>query len=232
LEFLGLHTTDAMGLRLALSTFSTFFVTVGPIDVAIIFLGLTSHLDASDRQRLALKGSLLAFATLIVFSLIGGSILSLFGIGMPALRISSGILLFLIAIDITFGKTQGSMDIQEGQDISVFPLGIPLIAGPGTITATVVFMTQTQGNLKQELIILGSLSLVLGLNYALMLLISSLEAILGKDLGIALTRICGILLAALSIQFILDGIAESGLFPGTVNDIVKVAFEVKGYGLH
>lgn len=229
MEFSGL---DATGLKLALNAFATFFVTVGPIDVAIIFLGLTSHLESPDRQRVALKGTLLAFATLLVFSLLGGSILSLFGIGIPALRISSGILLFLIAIDITFDKKQGSMDIQAGQDISVFPLGIPLIAGPGTLTATLVFMTQAQGHLKQELIILGALSLILGLNYALMLLISSLEEILGKDLGTALTRICGILLAGLSIQFILDGIAESGLFPGTVDDIVKVAFEVTGYGLH
>lgn len=207
-------------LETALVAFTTFFATIGPADVAALFPALTPHNTPAERRAMAIKGTLIATAILLVFALFGEALLRLFGISLPALRTAGGILLLLIAIDLVFARPSGgtSTTREENdeavtrQDISVFPLATPLIAGPGAIGAAILLVADAQGDELRIAIIVLALLAVLALTFLLLLAASQVQRLLGVTGLHVVSRVVGVLLAALAVQFIFDGIGASGIF--------------------
>jgi multiple antibiotic resistance protein len=213
------ETLRAAMLETALIAFTTYFATIGPADVAALFAALTPTNTPADRRQMAIKGTLIATAILLVFALFGEAVLRLFGISLPALRIAGGILLLLIAIDMVFGRPSGGTTTTSEEnaeavvkdDISVFPLATPLIAGPGAIGATILLVANAEGDrLRIAIVILVMLGVLL-LTFVLLLVAAQVQKLLGVTGLHVVSRIVGILLAALAVQFILDGIGTSGL---------------------
>lgn len=199
---------------------TTFFATVGPIDLAVVFAGLTSQKSIRTKKKLALKGVTIATGLLLLFAFAGESLLSSLGITLPALRVAGGILLLLIGIDMVFARHSGGIsatadEVEEAegsQDISVFPLATPLIAGPGAMGAVILLMANVQDNFgQQSMVILGLLSIML-ITYISLIGASQVHRVLGVTGLQVITRVFGVILCALAVQFMFDGIKNSGLF--------------------
>lgn len=198
---------------------ATFFATVGPLDVAMIFAALTARQKPPARLRMAVRGTVTAAGILLVFALFGETLLSLLGISLAALRTAGGILLLLIGIELVFARTSGATSTTEDEtreaesriDISIFPLATPLIAGPGTMGAVILLMANAEGDMHRQLIVLASLLAVLLFTLACLITASQLQKLLGRTGTHVINRIFGVLLSALAVQFIFDGIAESGV---------------------
>lgn len=206
-------------IETAVVAFATFFATVGPPDVAAMFAALTADASPRLKRRIALRATLIATAILLFFAFAGELLLQSLGISLPALRIAGGILLLLIGIEMTFaissGGTSATAEEREEaalrQDITVFPLATPLIAGPGAMGASILLMSDASGFLMQATVIAALLA-VLVLTLVGMLLATHLQRFLGVTGMQVITRILGVLLTALAVQFVLDGLMESGLF--------------------
>lgn len=196
-----------------ITAFVTLFVIVDPVGLTPVFVALTQGMDRARRRRLALRACITGGALLILFGLAGEALLGFVGISMPAFRIAGGILLFLTALDMLFerrsARRQGQADSHEehpGDDPSVFPLAIPLIAGPGAIASMILLTDQTGGDPFATAAILAVMLAVVTLCFVLFLAAAPLERALG-DVGInVVTRLLGMLLAALSVQFVIDGV--------------------------
>ncbi|WP_412509690.1 MarC family protein [Roseovarius sp. SYSU LYC5161] len=199
------------------TAFAALFVVIDPIGLTPIFVALTQGMSATRRRALALRACGISFALLLVFALFGEAVLGFIGISMPAFRVAGGILLFLTALDMLFERRQKRRrdqadddEEEDDDDPSVFPLAIPLIAGPGAIATIILLVGQGEG-LVGFVAILGVLLAVLALVLTLFLGAGLLERLLGK-VGInVVTRLLGMLLAALSVQFVLDGLRSFGL---------------------
>lgn len=208
-----------MNLETALLAFTTLFATISPIDTAALFAALTPSTSASRRRIIALKGTLIAGGILLIFAIFGNDVLLRLGIGLPALRTAGGILLLLIAIDMVFARSSGVSSTTDDEteeaghkdDISVFPLATPLIAGPGTMGAVILLMAQAKGNWHQEIAIIAALITVLAVTLTMLLMAGRIQRIPGVTGLNVISRVVGVLLAALAVQFIFDGIASSGL---------------------
>ncbi len=207
----------------AVVAFTTFFATIGPLDVGPVFAAMTPSASPAARRRMALRGTLIATAILLTFALVGEALLGSLGISLAALRVAGGILLLLIAIDMTFARTSGGISTTEEEtregagkaDVSVFPLATPLIAGPGAMGAAILLMADAEGDLLREGVVLAMLLAVLLITLAGLLLASRLQRYLGLTGLHVISRVFGVLLAALAVQFMFDGIAQSGLLPTT-----------------
>lgn len=205
---------ETAGIALA-----TFFATIGPLDVAAIFAALTTSSDATHRRSMAIRGTLIGAAILLLFALVGEALLTSFGISLAALRTAGGILLLLIGIDMVFARSSGGTsttaeeerEAATKEDISAFPIGMPLIAGPGAMSATVLLMANTEGDLVLKAIVIGSLLVILLVTFILMLLAGQLQRVLGVTGMQVIARVFGVLLCAFAVQFIFDGIQQSGL---------------------
>lgn len=197
----------------------TLLVVIDPVGVAATFVPLTQGLAPQERRRTALRGVLLAGAILLVFALVGNAFLSALGIGSAAFRIAGGILLFFLAIDMILvrptGRTTPVERAEAGtrEDLSVFPLAIPLIAGPGAITSIVLLMSHTGGSAWLGAGFLAMAAIALGLTLLALLLAERLMALLGVTGSNVVGRVLGIVLAALAVQFVLDGLQVAGLLP-------------------
>lgn len=202
-----------------LLAFTTFFATVAPVDAAVLFAALTPHSPAAHRRAMAVKGVAIAAAILLMFAIGGHKLLEVLGISLPALRTAGGVLLLLMAIDMVFARPSGGVtatkdeaaEAEHKRDISVFPLATPLIAGPGAMGASILLYAQAEGAALAIAAVLAALVLVLGLTLALLLIASRLQHWLGVTGQNVITRVVGILLAALAVQFVFDGIRDSGL---------------------
>lgn len=211
---------DSNALELASIALATFFATIGPLDVAAVFAVLTGNYDAVRRRWCAVRGVLLATAILLLFALAGEIMLDVFGISIAALRTAGGILLLLIAIEMVFARTSGATSTTDEEekeastreDIAVFPVATPLIAGPGAMGAAILLMASAEGNVVHQVIVVGSLLAILALTLISLLLAGQLIRLLGLTGLNVISRIIGMLLAALAVQFIFDGIADSNLF--------------------
>ncbi|MBC9033802.1 MarC family protein [Sphingomonas sp. JC676] len=198
-----------------LSAFVTVFVTIGPVETAAIFASLTADVHRPDRFRLAARSIAIAGMVLLLFAVAGQILLSLLHISMPAFRVAGGILLLLHALTLVF-SSPGLSSISEPEkrdarrpgDIAVFPLAFPLIAGPGALSAIVLLMGRT-GTMIEAAGVLAMLALCLVLTYAAMLASEGLVARLGRTGADVVGRVSGILLAALAVQFIFDGLSEA-----------------------
>lgn len=208
-------------LTTAVVSFATFFATIGPIDVAAMFAALTTASPLRTRLAMAFKGTLIATLILLSFAFAGELLLNYFGISLAALRTAGGILLLLIAIDMVFARSSGGVSMTEDEsreartqsDISVFPLATPLIAGPGAMGAAILLMANTGGDWLLQAVVVASLLAVLSLTLVLLLMASQVHRFLGVTGLHVITRVFGVLLSALAVQFIFDGIADSGLVP-------------------
>ena len=191
-----------------ITAFITLFVIIDPIGLAPLFVALTKGEAPAHRRGIAIRATLIAGGLLVMFGLFGEAVLGFAGISMPAFRIAGGILLFLTALDMLFERRTKRRKGQASaaNDPSVFPLATPLIAGPGSI-ATIILLTGQAGN---DWAAIGAVMLVLLAVLALVFLFflsaGVLERILGDTGTNVVTRLLGMLLAALSVQFVIDGI--------------------------
>lgn len=190
--------------------FVALFVIIDPIGLAPLFVALTQGMDARARRSIAIRACLTAFGLLTLFGIAGEAVLNFLGISMPAFRIAGGVLLFLTALDMLFERRtqrrQGQADQSEpADDPSVFPLAIPLIAGPGAIATMILLAGQDGAGWTQVAAIHGVMALVIACVFALFLLAAPLERVLGPTGINVVTRLLGMLLAALSVQFVIDG---------------------------
>ncbi|MCZ4272211.1 MarC family protein [Maritalea porphyrae] len=211
-----------MPLDTFLIALTTYFATIGPADIVVLFAALTAGASAKERRAMALKGTVIGGLVLLFFALFGEAILHIFGIGLPALRAAGGILLLLISIDMVFARDSSATSTTDEEnaeaassnDISVFPLATPLIAGPGAIGATILLIADASGDHARQAAVVGGLMTILMATYLLLLGATQLQKILGVTILHVVSRVVGVLLAALSVQFIFDGIRTSGLIPG------------------
>jgi multiple antibiotic resistance protein len=205
-------------LNAFLIALATLFATVGVADIAFIFAALTKDNTAAERFAIATRGTLIATAILIFFGLLGDGILGVFGITIPALRTAGGILLLLIAIDMVFARHSGAtgttteeeVEARQSNDISVFPLAMPLLSGPGAISAMVLLTTGAKSDIEYWLVFAALLIIMLAAWVTLLLAIP-IQRLLGITGLAVVSRIIGILLAALAVQFLFDGVRASGL---------------------
>ena len=202
--------------ELFVSAFVTFFVVIDPPGCAPIFVSLTSGADAAHRRAMALRSVGIAAAILLFFGLFGEDLLRALGISLAAFRIAGGIMLFLIALEMVFEIRTARREARaetvtadaEHDDISVFPMAIPMIAGPGSI-ASIMLLTAPADTIAEDAIVLGALTAVMLLTLAALLAAGPLMRLIGVKLEAMITRILGVILAALAAQFVLDGLERS-----------------------
>ncbi|NTF31748.1 MarC family protein [Rhizobium skierniewicense] len=199
--------------ELLINALTTMLVTLDPPGLAPVFLALTVGMTRAQRGQVALRGSIIAFAILAMFALFGSSILELLGISLGAFRISGGLLLFWISFEMIFEKRQErkektsemAITLDHIQNIAVFPLALPLIAGPGAISATVLISGSMQTTVDM-VIFISLLAFSMLLVFLALLAADRLDRFLGNTGRAILTRLLGVLLAALSVQFVVDGV--------------------------
>jgi multiple antibiotic resistance protein len=200
-------------MRDLVSAFVTLFVTIDPPGLAPLFLAVTTGMTRGQRAQIAMRASLTAFGVLVLFALAGTAILTVFGITLPAFRIAGGLLLFHIAFEMIFEKRQErheksaerAVTADHIRNIAVFPLAIPLIAGPGAISATILLSGAYAEPWERVLLILiVAVNLVAA--WLVFLLAERLDRILGATGRVVLTRLLGLILAALAVQFVIDGV--------------------------
>jgi multiple antibiotic resistance protein len=197
------------------SAFVTLLVSIGPIETAAMFASLTKGTHHANRKSLAARAVIVAGVLLLVFALGGTFILSLLHVSMPAFQVAGGILLFLQSLTLTFGRS-GLSSISEGEhreaerpgDIAVFPLAFPLIAGPGSLSAIVLLMGRSDGVISGAATI-AILLFCLALTFAALLASEVLQHWLGETGTDVVGRISGVLLAALAVQFVFDGLRQA-----------------------
>jgi len=199
------------------SAFVTLLVTIGPVDTAAVFTSLTKGVHHSNRKSLAARAVMAAGVLLLVFAVAGNLLLDLLGVSLSAFQVAGGILLFLQALTLTFSKS-GLSSISEGEqreaerpgDIAVFPLAFPLIAGPGALSAVVLLMGRVEG-LGNAAAIIALLLICLAMTFAAMLASEWLQRWLGETGSDVVGRVSGVVLAALAVQFVFDGVRHAGL---------------------
>jgi multiple antibiotic resistance protein len=204
-------------LDAVLNAFATLFVTIDPAGILPVFLTLTAGMDEGLRRRMALRGCLIATVILLMFALVGETMLRLLGIGLPAFRIAGGVMLLLIALEMVFERrsdrrSRAASDLREvggADDISVFPLAIPLLSGPGAITSIMLLMARHEGDLAAQTAVIVVLLVVMALCVAMFWFVGPIERLLGATLTHIVSRLLGLLLAALAVQFVLDGLRQS-----------------------
>ena len=201
---------------LLLNAFVTLIVVVDPVSLVPIFGALTQKETEAERRRIAIRGVAIAAAVLVIFTLIGNALLNVLGISLSAFRVAGGVLLFLLAIDMVLVRDSGlrsttvreQAEAAQRQDISVFPLAIPLIGGPGAIT-TMLLLNGRSDDLWVTFALLGVLMVVLALALLSLLLTGRLMKLIGVTGSGVVSRVLGVLLAALAVQFIVDGLSTS-----------------------
>lgn len=200
-------------MELLIHTFVTLLIVIDPPGIASIFMVLVNSEEAAYQRKLAVKGTAIASLLLLTFFLAGEALLKVLGIGIPSFRIAGGILLFLLAIDMVFARQTGlrsttARERQEAEhkhDISVFPLAFPLIAGPGALT-TVLLMSTDHKSTAIFLAMLVIIFLVLAVTLLSLLFATKIGTLLGETGSNVVSRVLGLILAALAVQYITDGI--------------------------
>jgi len=206
-----------MSGELLVTTFVTLFVIIDPVALAPLFVALTQGMATAERRRIALRSVVIAYVLLAIFAVAGEALLKVIGIGMPAFRISGGLLLFLMAVDMLFERRNERREKQTANtraDPSVFPLATPLIAGPGALATMILLSSRHSGDLPALVAIHAVLLGLLALTYLVFLSGGMIERALGHTGVVVVTRLLGILLAALAIQFVLDGLRDAGVVGG------------------
>ena len=202
--------------QLFLSAFITLFVVIDPPGCAPIYAGLTKGATGAQMRSMAIRATLIAGVILLVFALFGEQLLGALHIDLDSFRIAGGLMLFWIAFEMVFEKrTQRREERMEKvaatpevEDVSIFPMAIPMLAGPGAIAAIMLLMNEASG-LEQSLVVLGALATVLLLTMLALMIAGPLMKLFGDKVEAAITRILGVLLAALAAQYVIDGLRGS-----------------------
>jgi multiple antibiotic resistance protein len=197
-----------------ITAFVTLFIIIDPIGLLPLFIALTQGMNKSERRGVALRALTVAFFVLAAFGLAGDALLDFVGIGMPAFRIAGGLLVFLIAVDMLFERRAERREKQSEEphkpDPSVFPLATPLVAGPGSLAAIILLASGSDGEANSVILTLVAMTGVLLFTFLLFLFANGLERLMGKTLINVVTRLLGMLLAALAVQFVVDGLRSLG----------------------
>jgi len=197
----------------AAAAFVALFVILDPAGTAAVFAGLMPRASPAERRATARRAVTIAAIVLALFAVGGDWLLRALGVGLPAFRIAGGILLFLIAVDMVFSHQLGFRDLtgaERGEagaspDISVFPLAIPLIAGPGALTTMVLLMGRAGGDPARIAVLFATLAAVLAITFALLVAADAVARRLGATGVNVVSRVLGILLAAIATQLVIDG---------------------------
>lgn len=200
-----------------ISAFVTLFVVIDPVGLAPFFVAITQGMSSAERRAIGLRACGVGVGLLCLFALLGEAVLGFAGISMAAFRIAGGVLLFLTALDMLFERRSQRREDQtseERPDPSVFPLATPLIAGPGALATMVLLRGETGGDWVATALILGVMVLVIGLVLVMFLSAGLIERALGRVGTNVVSRLLGMLLAALSVQFVLDGLRDFGFAAG------------------
>ena len=201
---------------LFVSAFVTFFVVIDPPGCAPIFAGLTSDATSAQRRAMAIRSVLIASAILIFFALLGEALLGALHISLDSFRIAGGLMPFLIALEMVFEKRQErrsnrSEELKregEAEDVSVFPMAMPMIAGPGSIASVMLLVSRGEG-WESQAVVLGALAANLVLVLLALLAAGPIMRLVGKRIEGMVTRLLGVILAALAVQFVTDGVRSA-----------------------
>lgn len=196
------------------AAFATLFVTIDPLGLAPIFIGVTDGMTTAQRREVAIRATIIAICVLTVSMFAGQPLLTALGITLPAFRIAGGLLLFWIAAEMVFARrgerkqNAAAEHISKDhiQNVAAFPLAVPLLAGPGAITAVILLSGQAQGDPVKLAGLCAAALVVLGLSFIAFLFATRLEKFLGITGRVVLTRLLGVILSALAVQFVADGI--------------------------
>lgn len=204
-------------ITFTISAFVTFLTIIDPVGLAPVVIGLTAHLSDGQRSSIITRAIVISAVIIAFFAVVGRFLLDRLGISLYAFNVAGGILLFLVAVDMLFGRPSGARetkaeeeDAKTREDISVFPLAIPMIAGPGTIATTILYVNLATASANPLALLSVGAAIVCALLAAWLVMRSSLFIIriFGRTGVMVLTRILGILLAALAVQFVLNGIDQ------------------------
>ncbi len=194
-----------------ISSFATLFVVMNPVGLVPIFIALNQGLGTRARRAVALRACLVAAGILILFALAGDAILSFVGITLPAFKIAGGILLFLTALQMLFEQRNAAAPAETVQDPSVFPLATPLIAGPGAIATMILLIGQGGNTWAVTGLMIALMLVVIVITFLFLLVATPIERALSRTGTLVVTRLLGMLLAALAVQFVLDGLRGAGV---------------------
>ncbi len=202
-------------IELYVSSIITFFVIIDPLGCAPIFAGLTTDARAPERRAMAIRAVGVASLILLAFALFGEGLLKGLGIQLDSFKIAGGIMLFLIALEMVFERrtqrredraAKVATDPVQAEDVSIFPMAMPMIAGPGSIASVMLLGARNPG-LAAHLVVLGAMATILLLTLAALVAAGPLMRLLGVKIESVITRLLGVLLAALAVQFVIDGVA-------------------------
>ncbi len=201
---------------LAINSFITFFVIIDPIGLIGVFNGLAAGMTRRDKRRLAIRGVTVGAGILMLFALGGERILGALGISLPAFRAAGGALLFMLAIEMMFQRriarrqeaAENVPDESHSEDLGIFPLGIPLIAGPGAITSALLLTSRHKGEMVEQGIVLAAIVAVLLITLVTFLAAERLGRIIGPTIVAITTRLLGILLAAVAVEYVVVGVHQ------------------------
>ncbi|QNM81786.1 MarC family protein [Sphingomonas sabuli] len=203
-------------IELFTTAFITLAVIIDPPGCAPIFASLTSGTSAAHRRAMAIRSAMVAWCILVFFALLGEPLLEILGISLSAFRLAGGIMLFIIALEMVFEKRterreQRAQEIEgtpEADDVSVFPMAIPMIAGPGSIASIMLLTARANGTIELA-VVMGAMTAVIVLTLIALLAAGPLMRLIGHKLEAMITRLLGVILAALAAQFVLDGLERS-----------------------
>jgi multiple antibiotic resistance protein len=210
-------------LETALTAFTTFFAVIGPIDSAVIAASLTPHATRAERRAISIKAVAIATLIVLAFALFGQPVLTQLGVSLPALQVAGGIILLIIALDMTLSRrTPARLTVKEEEEaetraerhaeIAVFPIATPLLAGPGAMTSAIVLAAGTKGDPKLLVAVILSILAVMVITLILLLLAQEVHNLIGLTARKVIVRVFGVLLAALAVQSIFNGLSAAHIF--------------------
>jgi len=206
-------------LEFALTSFTTFFATIGPVEAAVLFATLTPKMPGSERAAIAVRATIIASLLLLIFTLLGQPLLDELGVSIAALQTAGGIVLLILALDMIFAKPTSAFKLtqpedeeaQTKDDIAVFPLAMPLLAGPGAMSAGILLAANAEGNALALTMAVAALAAVMAITLGLLLLSHQLNRMIGITAQRVLMRVFGILLSGIAVQAVFNGLGGSGL---------------------
>jgi multiple antibiotic resistance protein len=211
-------------LETVLTAFTTFFAVIGPIDTAVLLASLTPNMTGAERRAISVKAVFIATLIVLAFALFGGPVLAELGVSLAALQTAGGIILFAIALEMTLAKRPGPTTLSAKEsaevenkaeahaEIAVFPLATPLLAGPGAMTSAIVLADGTKGDLKLLGAVVVAILAVMGVTLMMLLVAQEIHQLIGVTARKVIVRVFGVLLAALAVQSIFNGLAATHLF--------------------
>lgn len=211
-------------LETVLTAFTTFFAVIGPIDTAVLLASLTPNMTGAERRAISVKAVFVATLIVLAFALFGGPVLAELGVSLAALQTAGGIILFAIALEMTLAKRPGPTTLSAKEsaevenkaeahaEIAVFPLATPLLAGPGAMTSAIVLAAGTKGDLKLLGAVVVAILAVMGVTLMMLLVAQEIHQLIGVTARKVIVRVFGVLLAALAVQSIFNGLAATHLF--------------------